>query len=90
MVSRPHKRRATIKKLAPPIYATFAVMAMIGCMVGPNYHRPAVQTPGVFRDLNENPPGQAASFAELRWWQVFQDPQLQELIRIGRRLSGDL
>jgi multidrug efflux system outer membrane protein len=59
-------------------------------MVGPNYHRPAVQTPGVFRDLSENPPGQAASFADLRWWQVFQDPQLQELIRTALKENYDL
>jgi len=84
MVSLPHK------KLAPPIYAAFAAMIMVGCMVGPNYHRPAVQTPGVFRDLSENPPGQAASFADLRWWQVFQDPQLQELIRTALKENYDL
>ncbi len=93
MVSRPHKRRATIKKLAPPIYAAFAAMVMVGCMVGPNYHRPAVQTPGVFRDLSENPQAQvqaAASFADLRWWQVFQDPQLQELIRTALKENYDL
>jgi outer membrane protein, multidrug efflux system len=84
MVSLPHK------KLAPPIYAVFATMIMVGCMVGPNYHRPAVQTPGVFRDLSENPPGQAASFADLRWWQVFQDSQLQELIRTALKENYDL
>jgi outer membrane protein, multidrug efflux system len=84
MVSLPHK------KLAPSIFAAFAAMIMVGCMVGPNYHRPAVQTPGVFRDLSENPPGQAASFADLRWWQVFQDSQLQELIRTALKENYDL
>jgi hypothetical protein len=28
-------------------------------MVGPNYHRPAVQTPTAYRDLSENPQLQA-------------------------------
>jgi outer membrane protein TolC len=59
---------------------------------GPNCHRPVVQTPGVYRDLSENPPAQAqvASFADLPWWQVFQDPQLQELIRTALKENYDL
>jgi outer membrane protein, multidrug efflux system len=63
-----------------------------GCMVGPNYHRPAVQTPATYRDLSENPQlqAQAASYADLPWWQVFQDPQLQELIRTALQQNYDL
>ena len=63
-----------------------------GCMVGPKYHRPVVQTPTVYRDLNEDPQAQAqaASYADLRWWQVFQDPQLQELIRTALKQNYDL
>src|SRR5271166_805719 len=65
---------------------------MAGCAVGPNYHRPAVQTPGVYRDLKDDPQAQAqaASFADLPWWQVFQDPQLQELIRTALKENYDL
>jgi multidrug efflux system outer membrane protein len=63
-----------------------------GCMVGPNYKRPAVQTPGTFRDLSNNPQLQAqtASYADLPWWQVFQDQQLQELIRTALKQNYDL
>src|SRR5271166_5509136 len=65
---------------------------LIGCMVGPNYHRPAVQTPNSFRDLADNPQLQAqtASYADLPWWQVFQDPKLQELIRTALKQNYDL
>jgi outer membrane protein, multidrug efflux system len=65
---------------------------LAGCMVGPNYHRPAVQTPASYRDLAENPQlqAQAASFADLPWWQVFQDPKLQELIRTALKQNYDL
>ena len=65
---------------------------LAGCMVGPNYHRPAVQTPAAYRDLSENPQvqAQAASYADLPWWQVFQDPQLQELIRTALKQNYDL
>jgi multidrug efflux system outer membrane protein len=61
-------------------------------MVGPNYHRPNIQTPTVYRDLSENPQlqAQAASYADLPWWQVFQDPKLQELIRIALKQNYDL
>jgi multidrug efflux system outer membrane protein len=61
-------------------------------MVGPNYHRPVVQTPGVYRDLRDDPQAQAqaASFADLPWWQIFQDPQLQELIRTALKENYDL
>ena len=53
-----------------------------GCAVGPDYHRPTVATPAAFRgtQLQE---AQAASYADLPWWQVFADPQLQELILSG-------
>ena len=51
------------------------------CTVGPNYHRPVVQVPQTFRAPEPLPPSQAASFADLKWWQVFHDEELQHLIR---------
>jgi multidrug efflux system outer membrane protein len=65
---------------------------LVGCMVGPKYHRPAVQTPNSFRDLADNPQLQAqvASYADLPWWQVFQDPKLQELVRTALKQNYDL
>ena len=63
-----------------------------GCKVGPNYHRPLVQTPTTYRDLQATPQlqAQAASYADLPWWQVFQDPKLQELIRTALKQNYDL
>jgi multidrug efflux system outer membrane protein len=65
---------------------------LVGCMVGPKYHRPAIQAPNSFRDLAENPQLQAqtASYADLPWWQVFQDPKLQDLIRTALKQNYDL
>ena len=61
------------------------------CAVGPNYHRPAVQVPPSFRGPEpQQAEGQTASFADLPWWQVFKDPQLQELIRTGLKQNYDL
>jgi multidrug efflux system outer membrane protein len=46
----------------------------------------------VYRDLSQNPQtqAQAASYADLPWWQVFQDPQLQELVRTALKQNYDL
>jgi multidrug efflux system outer membrane protein len=65
---------------------------LVGCMVGPKYHRPAVQTPAAYHDLSENPQlqSQNASYADLPWWQVFQDPKLQELIRAALKQNYNL
>ena len=81
-----------MKKLAQFIVTIMASSVISGCSVGPNYHRPAVQTPTAYRDLSENPQvqAQAASYADLPWWQVFQDPQLQELIRTALKQNYDL
>ena len=83
-----------MKKIAPLLWmsAILASTLMVGCMAGPNYHRPVVPTPGVYRDLRDDPQAQAqaASFADLPWWQVFQDSQLQELIRTALKENYDL
>src|SRR3989440_2454723 len=81
-----------MRKLVPVVAVTMGSLLVAGCSVGPNYHRPAVQPPTAYRDLTENPLGQAqaASYADLPWWQVFQDPQLQELIRTALKQNYDL
>jgi multidrug efflux system outer membrane protein len=67
-------------------------LLLSGCTVGPNYHRPAVQAPTAFHEPEESQQSQAqsASFADLPWWQVFHDPQLQDLIRTALKQNYDL
>src|SRR5580700_7835085 len=79
-------------RIAKLLTAALLSGVLSGCAVGPNYHRPAVQTPNSFRDLANNPQLQAqtASYADLPWWQVFQDPKLQELIRTALKQNYDL
>jgi len=81
-----------MKRLAPFMFAMLVSGLSAGCKVGPNYHRPIVQPPTAYRDLSENQQVQAeaASYADLSWWQVFQDPQLQELIRTALKQNYDL
>src|SRR5579864_2848147 len=79
-------------KLVKLVIVAFIFGLLAGCKVGPNYHRPLVQTPTTYRDLQANPQlqAQAASYADLPWWQVFQDPKLQELIRTALKQNYDL
>jgi multidrug efflux system outer membrane protein len=81
-----------MNKRAPFIMVVITAALVVGCKVGPNYHRPVTQTPSAYRDFAETPDVQAqtASFADLPWWQVFKDPQLQELIRTALKQNYDL
>src|ERR1700719_431894 len=82
-----------LRQLTSLSIALFLVSSLVGgCKVGPNYHRPDVQTPAAYHDLSNNTQAQAqaASFADLPWWQVFQDPQLQELIRTALKQNYDM
>ncbi len=70
------------------------IAALTGCAVGPNYRRPAVNVPDVYRgsttgesasatsksEPTSNGPA-AASLGDEEWSKVFQDPELQALIR---------
>src|SRR5580693_8177705 len=69
-----------------------AALALSGCAVGPNYNKPAVQSPTVFHgpEQSQQSEAQSGSFADLPWWQVFHDPQLQELIRTALKQNYDL
>ena len=69
-----------------------AAALLSACTVGPNYHRPVVQTPAAFHGSSDSQQTQAQteSFADLPWWQVFHDPQLQELIRRALKQNYDL
>jgi multidrug efflux system outer membrane protein len=53
-------------------------MLSASCTMGPDYKRPEVQVPADFRFRLS--PAEAASYADLSWWQAFQDPALQALI----------
>jgi len=64
--------------------------ALAGCTVGPNYTRPSVSVPGAFRAPDPLPAPQAASLADLKWFDVFRDERLQELIRTALAQNYDL
>jgi multidrug efflux system outer membrane protein len=55
-----------------------ALMLLAGCAVGPDYQRPAVDTPSGFRTAasDTNLFSGTNSFADLGWWETFKDPHL--------------
>src|SRR5512139_351193 len=65
----------------------FAIMiCLAGCMVGPDYKRPAVDTPQGFRFEDK----EAKDLANTAWWHQFDDPILNELIQIALKENKDL
>lgn len=74
----------------PWIPAVLLAAVLTGCTVGPNYHRPAVQTPSSFRAPTPMPPNESASLADLKWFEVFKDEKLQELERTALVQNYDL
>jgi multidrug efflux system outer membrane protein len=72
------------------IAVLITTVCLTSCTVGPNYHRPVVQVPQAFRAPEPLPAPQAASFADLKWWQVFNDADLQALIKTALRQNYDL
>ncbi len=66
------------------------MLFVTGCTVGPNYKRPPVTVPDGYRGLAPDAAPQAASFAEEKWWAVFQDEELQKLIRTALEQNYDV
>ncbi len=69
------------------LLSLFLAAAATGCALGPNYQRPAVPAPATWREI---PAAEAQSLANTPWWELFDDPQLQELIRIALVENKDL
>ena len=75
---------------------TALVLAMMGfisgCTVGPNYKKPAVNTPAVYRGLTpeEVAKNDPKSLGGEKWPEVFQDQQLRQLIKTALEQNYDL
>jgi outer membrane protein, multidrug efflux system len=59
--------------------ALLTLSLLCGCMVGPNYHRPAMPVPPAFEEQHTDNSSGAASASSPDWWRVFQDPVLNDL-----------
>ncbi len=75
--------------MTPRIAPLLGLLLLVpACAMGPNYQRPETRLPEAFR--GELSPGEAESYADLPWWQVFEDDVLQSLIREALNANYDL
>lgn len=72
-------------KTVSPVF--FLICALAGCALGPDYKRPAINSLTEFRG---NTASTNQPFAELQWWTVYQDPNLQSLIQEAFTNNYDL
>lgn len=71
----------------PRIVVVFALLLLAGCKMGPNYRRPAADVGVQFRGAATT---DTTSLADLPWWEVFRDRQLQDYIREALDNNRDL
>ena len=70
------------------IAVVIAVAALsAGCTMGPDYKRPVVNPPAAFRGASTT---DAASLADLKWFEVFRDETLTELVNTALRDSFEI
>jgi outer membrane protein, multidrug efflux system len=82
--------RTRITAVALPCLAAVC-LALTGCTVGPHYKRPAVDVPTAYRGAGDTQhTTQAASLADQKWWELFQDQQLQQLIHTAIAQNYDV
>jgi multidrug efflux system outer membrane protein len=75
------------------LYSLFTVTLVVlvaGCTVGPRYQRPVVDVPAAYRGPADLSKSKDISLGDAKWWTVFQDPQLQDLIRVALRENYDV
>jgi outer membrane protein, multidrug efflux system len=81
----PHGLKSALRNRA---LLGLSIALLAGCTVGPNYRRPTVDVPANYRNASQ--PGEAASLATEKWSMVFQDPELQKLIRTALDQNYDI
>jgi multidrug efflux system outer membrane protein len=76
---------AYLKRIPKPLLmpAGLILLALTGCTVGPNYVRPQVPAPPAYRGADDAAVSSANqnSLGDENWAMVFNEPELQELIR---------
>jgi multidrug efflux system outer membrane protein len=74
------------------ICVALACWALAGCALGPNYHRPKVNPPDAYRaeSATSSPQPATVSLGNEKWWEVFRDPVLEQLIRTALQQNYDV
>src|SRR6266849_6508780 len=57
-----------------------SMFLLVGCAVGPKYHRPPVVAPPSYKEVGDWKTAQPSELSLCgNWWEIFQDPQLNDL-----------
>ena len=73
------------------VIGTLVWILLTSCTVGPNYRKPVVASPDVFRGTgNPNPLPDPNSLGDVKWFELFKDSQLQDLIRTALVQNYDI
>jgi len=75
-----------LRRLIIPLALLAATLGLSGCLVGPNYHRPAVNVPAQFPDA----PDSKESIADKKWFELFQDATLQQFVNTALEKNFDV
>jgi outer membrane protein, multidrug efflux system len=67
-----------------------SLVLLSGCAVGPNYKRPTVSVPTDYRGAMPAQTNAATSLGNERWWDVYQDPVLTQLIHTAIQQNYDV
>ena len=81
------------KLTAPLLGLSLTLLLSAGCAVGPNYQRPSADVPVTYRGATPQDaaqPAAAESLGDQKWWEVFQDKQLQDLIHTALQQNYDV
>src|SRR6266513_3800324 len=70
------------------VLGAFAMVFLDGCAIGPNYKRPAIDSPGNFRNASDTV--STESIANRPWWDVYKDDTLNGLIETALTNNYDL
>src|SRR5271166_4738874 len=62
------------------VLSTAAALLLAGCTLGPKYVRPAAEVPANYKESASFAPAQPGDAnAKGKWWEVYQDTQLNSL-----------
>ncbi|MGA8407474.1 MAG: efflux transporter outer membrane subunit [Candidatus Acidiferrales bacterium] len=77
----PHMRRESLSRLSFALVCAAAAFLSTGCTVGPNYVRPTAEVPTAYKELPPDwkPAQPSDAIAKGKWWEIYQDPQLNSL-----------
>ncbi|QBR00752.1 efflux transporter outer membrane subunit [Paraburkholderia pallida] len=76
-----------MKRALKPIVLAASTVWLAACAVGPDYHRPAVETPSTYRFAA---PDAEVVDTSLDWWKQFNDPVLDDLVTKALAQNKDL